>query len=393
MTRLIVPLPDSTAYPRILRGATIFVGSGGFAYGVINAWSAAAQSVTVASWWTPFAFGAVFAPYVVMVVAAARARFDLVKAAAVAATVGYLAAVASWPLLRTGVLLPVHETLWIVMLPGLPPLALALFWRYLPFVALLATSVLAQLDSRLARPVPEQNLFALDLLFSLAYSALPGAACVMLIHIAHTLDASQDAAVATASATASARARDFERRRWDELTHDGVIATLIAAAKTANGPVLAADAAKTLANIDLLRAPRTTVGAMTVGEVATSVRAVAVDIDDSVTVSVEASHTTVTTVPGAVNTALCAAVAEALRNWQRHAGPSECTVSMVAAGPQLSVCVADDGVGFDPNAVSRRRLGLRASITRRMTDQPGGWALIDSTPGHGCTVTVGWRAR
>jgi signal transduction histidine kinase len=82
---------------------------------------------------------------------------------------------------------------------------------------------------------------------------------------------------------------------------------------------------------------------------------------------------------------------EALSNALRHAEASEVTVmvSVEADGPgggQTVLSVADDGVGFDPDAraIASRRLGL-VSMRERI-EAAGGTFEIVSAPGQGTTV-------
>ncbi len=78
---------------------------------------------------------------------------------------------------------------------------------------------------------------------------------------------------------------------------------------------------------------------------------------------------------------------EALRNLAKHAAVSECRVTVRAAAEGLELIVSDEGVGFDPGAVSTSAgLGLasmqeRARLVRALL-------TITSAPGQGTTVAV-----
>jgi signal transduction histidine kinase len=50
--------------------------------------------------------------------------------------------------------------------------------------------------------------------------------------------------------------------------------------------------------------------------------------------------------------------------------------------------IRDDGVGFEPDAVSRKRLGL--GIMHERAQAIGAQLAIDSQPGNGTEVTVRW---
>jgi signal transduction histidine kinase len=79
---------------------------------------------------------------------------------------------------------------------------------------------------------------------------------------------------------------------------------------------------------------------------------------------------------------------EALSNALRHAGASAVTVTLEADGPggATLLSVADDGVGFDPEArsIASRRLGLVSM--RERVEAAGGTFKIVSAPGKGTTV-------
>jgi signal transduction histidine kinase len=81
-------------------------------------------------------------------------------------------------------------------------------------------------------------------------------------------------------------------------------------------------------------------------------------------------------------------VQEALNNAQRHASATTITVTLAQAGERLVAQVADDGIGFDPDApgVRGRRLGLTSMEERAAAI--GATVRIESARGHGTTVTL-----
>jgi PAS domain S-box-containing protein len=84
-------------------------------------------------------------------------------------------------------------------------------------------------------------------------------------------------------------------------------------------------------------------------------------------------------------------VRELLVNVVKHAGANEVRVSVRRDGSMICITVKDDGVGFDPVAASSRAgetgcFGL-FSIRERL-EELGGQLQIDSSPGHGCKVTM-----
>jgi len=78
---------------------------------------------------------------------------------------------------------------------------------------------------------------------------------------------------------------------------------------------------------------------------------------------------------------------EAVGNAVRHAGARQVTVRLEHAEAQVRLTVADDGRGFDPDALPP---GQAFGITgmRERAARAGGRISIDSAPGSGTTVTL-----
>ena len=104
--------------------------------------------------------------------------------------------------------------------------------------------------------------------------------------------------------------------------------------------------------------------------------------------------------------AIVHATREALANVAAHAGTGEAWVTITlgpgtpardagapgaGAGGGVQVTVRDAGAGFDPARVDPARLGLRRSITERVTDW-GGRVSVRSAPGQGTVVDMSWPA-
>ncbi|HVL04036.1 MAG TPA: GAF domain-containing sensor histidine kinase [Acidimicrobiales bacterium] len=91
--------------------------------------------------------------------------------------------------------------------------------------------------------------------------------------------------------------------------------------------------------------------------------------------------------PGA-ETGLFRIVQEALSNVVRHAAASRVEVTIEGNGHGVTTTVADDGVGFDPEArsIRARRLGLTSM--RERAQALGGTVVVTSQAGRGTTVSV-----
>jgi signal transduction histidine kinase len=81
-------------------------------------------------------------------------------------------------------------------------------------------------------------------------------------------------------------------------------------------------------------------------------------------------------------------VLEALHNTLKHARATRATVTATVDDDrrELVVCVADDGVGFDPGADAPGHLGQRTMRDR--ASSIGGELSVDTSPGAGCRVVL-----
>jgi signal transduction histidine kinase len=76
---------------------------------------------------------------------------------------------------------------------------------------------------------------------------------------------------------------------------------------------------------------------------------------------------------------------ESLANVAKHADARRVTVTLFDAPDEVTLEIADDGAGFDPQLLAATPgFGLRGLIERAAA--LGGWATIDSAPGRGTTI-------
>jgi signal transduction histidine kinase len=87
--------------------------------------------------------------------------------------------------------------------------------------------------------------------------------------------------------------------------------------------------------------------------------------------------------PQEVEAAVYFSVLEALQNISKYAEARQATVTLRKANGKVSFEVADDGRGFDPEAVELGT-GLRGMVDR--IEAIGGELVIDSSPGRGTTI-------
>jgi two-component system sensor histidine kinase UhpB len=92
----------------------------------------------------------------------------------------------------------------------------------------------------------------------------------------------------------------------------------------------------------------------------------------------------------AIEIALYRIVQEALTNVTKQAHASHVTISLKVQTGKLELVIADDGKGFDANAVSRRgRAGGWGLITmRERAEAIGGILTIESAPSRGTRLIV-----
>ena len=95
--------------------------------------------------------------------------------------------------------------------------------------------------------------------------------------------------------------------------------------------------------------------------------------------------------PPGLNTTVFRVVQEAVSNALRHARATLIRVTLRAESDALQLVIEDDGVGFDPEAVSQRvkrgeHLGL-LGMTERVRNA-GGTIELDSRPGAGSRLEV-----
>ena len=216
--------------------------------------------------------------------------------------------------------------------------------------------------------------------------------------------------------------RNIERREHERLLHDTVLNTLTAISRGSSGAMVVARCRHDIALLEHAladpagAAEPTAPGGPTlladVERVAGEMRA------RGLRVTLKAAGSGGPDIPPAVAGAIVNATREALANVAAHAGTGEAWVTITlglgtqglgtqgpgtlgtgagpgipgaGAGGGVQVTVRDAGMGFDPARVDPARLGLRRSITERVTDW-GGRVSVRSAPGQGTLVDMSWPA-
>jgi nitrate/nitrite-specific signal transduction histidine kinase len=80
---------------------------------------------------------------------------------------------------------------------------------------------------------------------------------------------------------------------------------------------------------------------------------------------------------------------EALNNIAKHAGARQVELRLECQPGQLSLCIKDDGLGFEPGSITPGHMGV--AIMRERASAIGADLVIESQVGQGTTVVLDWR--
>ncbi|MBP1161753.1 signal transduction histidine kinase [Rhodococcus sp. PvR044] len=379
----------------ISRMVARLISAGYAAYLILLLPAAISMAPRMDAWWTPVVVAGVYGSGLLPGALSFRRDTRPMRIASGVAATAFLLAVFSWPLAWNGPPLPSGELLWLATFPGLASLAVVSTWpTWVMFAHLVIGCVAVQIVNFAAHEDAPRELLLPEITFAIMFCTLFIGAAVMALRTGRVLDATTDATHAAASAAAARRARTVERERFDALIHDGVMSTLLAASRLGATPAVSRLATTTLRQLDALRDGRGAQEHFGCEEALSLLRAAATDVDEGVALRVERLDGAETlTVLAETTRALAAALAEALRNSDRHAGEAATrSVEVTVAREGITVLVADDGRGFDPAAVPAHRLGVSVSIHGRMRQLHGGSARIETAPGAGTRVHLAWSS-
>ncbi len=382
----------TSAADRVLVLCTRFIGAGylGYAFALIppirDGWP------RFVPWWSVGAVIAALGTGIAMgaVTLARVPRLATIKTMANAAIVGYLLVLVTIPIGWKGPLYPAGPGLWLAVFPGLPALTAAIVWPPKPALVYLvvATTGVQWIQILLSEPGTHPPLYV-EVTFSFMFCLVFVAAAIIAARTGRVIDevaATSHRAVALAAA---ADAREVERERFGALIHDGVMSSLLAAARLGAVPEVGNQAESTLDQLDHLGSGAVEPAEYDIDGAAAIIRNAATAVDQRLDVTV--SRERGGALPGDVVRAVAAATAEAVRNARRHAGSgATCRVEIAAGESALRVTIIDDGRGFDPRTVPRHRLGLAVSVHGRMRQLEGAAADVVSAPGRGTSVTLRW---
>ncbi|WP_136706690.1 ATP-binding protein [Agromyces sp. H66] len=335
-----------------------------------------------------------------VVLAVASVAKVAVRGAALTFAVLYAVALAAWPFLVEDPAVLHGGTPWLYYICTVATTAAVVA---VPAPVATAYTIVVPATYGVIRLLPAGGgavplLAVLDAMYAVILGVVVLIIVTMLRQAAEAVDGAQEAALQRYDVAARQHATESERVKVDALVHDSVLTTLLSAA-AADSPDerelaarMARDAIKrldeagasgprALERVGLPVLVRRLRAALTTFAAPFTVRVVNAG---GVELPVEAVD------------ALYSAAVQAMVNSMQHADEPgrgtrrELRIRGVRAGGCV-IEIADNGVGFDRHDVPVERLGLRVSIEERMANAGGG-AEIESTPGHGTTITVAWPA-
>lgn len=344
----------------------------------------------------------VFVPVVVVAIASVLGRG--VKTACIVFTIVYLAALVIWPVYSNFVLggQPGEPWIWYLLTLATACAAVAFppVWAVVYTIAV--PLVFGVIRSLTPNGVLRPHIGVLDAVYGIIFGMIIVLLGVSFRQAARRVDAARDAALDGYDRAVRAHAVEAERVEVDALVHDNVLAAL-QAAERAEGPEGERAAVRMAQRaLDELRAsgadPDPGESTVTLREMASRLGIAARMMERTFTVTSTAGAGVV--LPQQVANAMGLAAVQAMVNSVQHAdGPGTTlddesalnrTVTVSSPGGVATVVINDDGVGFDPSEVPHDRLGLRVSISERMTTV-GGSAQVHSQPNDGARIVLRWK--
>ncbi|HEY9311942.1 sensor histidine kinase [Williamsia sp.] len=381
---------------RLTRMFARFISVGYLAYLAILLPSINMLAPRMDSWWTPVTVALVFGSGLLPGALSFRSDPTPMRVTSGVAAALFLVAAASWPLAWNGPDIGDDDGVWLAFFPGVASIAAVIVWPTVyVFGHLVIGCVAVQVINFVARGETDVGLLAPEIMFAIMFCTLFVGGGVMAMRTGRLLDSTTETTYAAAAVAAAGHARTVERERFDALIHDSVLSTFLIASRGQPKEVVGAMATTALAELDNIRAEAVPDQQFSATEAINHLRAASVEADDTAMFRVlqERDHKTAD-IPADVIRTMGSALSEALRNSRLHAGPNTTrTVDANLTETGLGVVVADDGAGFDPASVAPHRLGIAVSIVGRLSNLPGGSAHVDTRPGSGTRVYLGWEAR
>ncbi|WP_084079378.1 sensor histidine kinase [Demequina sp. NBRC 110057] len=321
-----------------------------------------------------------------------RVPLRALHAIAITCVAGFLLVQLLWVPAMTGDWLADNGTPWIQGINALPSTLVGVAWTssavwFFPLSQLVLVPMIQLMASQTSTWAA-----VLDGCGALIFCSILTAMTLAVVGAARGEDKAARDARSLAAVEAARRTREREVTRINAIVHDDVMSVLLTASREGAPGAVSASADEALSSIASLTTPEhERPGGYSGPEVVAALRAVPADL--GVAAHVDYSFGSCPSVPADAVAALSEALGEAVRNSARHAGDhAGLAVSITANYRGVDVLVTDRGPGFDPAGIDPLRLGIRVSIVDRMATVTGGRGTVDSRPGRGTTVAIGWDA-
>lgn len=345
--------------------------------------------------WYDLLIAALFVFAVTIAIIAPRAQLRTLRRIDGALVIAYLLlAVLLWPALLTGghASAPGQLT-WILTVSSIPVLAAVVAWGARGAWTVLAVVAVSVEVLRFSFGYSSQNTVVNDLdalLSALIVCALGST----LLTLAREADAARDAALEAARQRAEELARHAAQIRTHTIVHDEVLATLAFAARGTDSmlPALAEQAHRASTMLAALAEGPDPSVMVDVRDFCHELRDLADQFGAQIDIVTQIDARS-NELPRERVGAILAALHQALVNSVAHAGSGATRAVAVDIAPdRITVIGSDDGRGFDPQRVPADRMGVSASILGRMHELDGGFAQLNSSPGRGTRITLGWQS-
>ncbi len=310
----------------------------------------------------------------------------------------YVVVLISWPFFLADPAVPQQGDHWLYQLTTVATATAAIGFRARGAMAYL---VVVPLIYGIIRATPQGGGGPWELgLFNAIYAIILGGAVLVIVVMtrsaASSVDNAQGAALDRYARAVRQHAIEVERVQVDSIVHDGVLTTLLSAARaeTAEQKALAATMASNAMrylNEAALVSPDD--GAtVPFRQLADRLVTAARQMPMPFALRVRSLDTRV--IPAAQAEALYSAAVQAMMNSVQHGGSGDVRrwlTVLGAHGGAVQIEVGDSGIGFDFTSVPDERLGVRRSIMER-TANAGGHAEVRSARGRGTVVVLSWPA-
>jgi hypothetical protein len=385
-----------SAQTRILRILIVSVGFGSIVFTLLGLAGILGQH----KWLNPAFSSAVYVIYLGIPLVLAALAFRLperaLRAGLLVHAASALVAVGLWYFMLKPGVVPNPDQPWIMNTIAVATCTAALALGFVPSIVYVIVIAAASAFLRFAigGGVDASAAFQ-DFVLITLFSTVLAVLLQFSLRAGRLQDAASSAAQADAAKTGAAETFERNRARYQDFTQNEVLATFAATLRDGSytQPATRESARLVLAKMDELQTDHVTPSFLPAAEFISLLKS---SSHDAVPLGVAISDQRVM-VPVDVADVLAAATGAAIRNSVRHApwknGKPVLRRALVKVGPGgIEIVLSDDGRGFAVSRIAPDRMGVRVTILQAVNALPGGYAEVESSRGHGTTVTLRWKA-